>query len=65
MKTTAQPNTEQLIRLQAFKSQHGRNWKSELLNQWLCGKDASQTDGHLLRQVRNQLGPSWLSKASI
>ena len=60
-----QPTAEQLARLQSFAAEHGRNWKSELLGMWLNGRDANQHDGHLLRQVRNQLGPSWLSRFTL
>lgn len=60
-----EPTPEQLARLVEFAKSHGRNWKSELLTLWLNGGDANQRDGHLLRQVRNQLGPSWLDRFKL
>ena len=60
-----QPNDEQLAAVRAFKEKHGHDWKVDLLNAWLTGKDASEPNGHLLRQVRNQFGPTWLSKCWI
>lgn len=59
------PTPEQAARLKLFAECYGDNWKEELLNFWLNGKDAQLTDGHLLRQVRNQLGPRWLKTMSL
>jgi hypothetical protein len=53
---------EQLDRLNAFKEQHGRNWKDKLRTLWMQGKDANEPQGHLLRQIRNRIGPSGLDK---
>ena len=55
-----EPSPSQAQAIAAFAKKHGRQWKSELNNAWLNGDDAREPDGHLLRQVRNQLGPSWL-----
>ena len=60
-----EPNAEQMAALRSFKEKYGRNWKTELMTAWLNGKDASEPNGHLLRQVRNQFGPAWLGKAFI
>lgn len=54
------PTREQVDALRAFAGRRGRNWKSKLLSMWFNGRDASEPNGHLLRQVRNQLGPTWL-----
>lgn len=54
-------NTEQRARIEEFKTYHGKKWKDVLAEMWWSGKDAQQADDHLLRQVRNQLGPQWLS----
>jgi hypothetical protein len=54
------PTPEQLEALRDFAQRRGRYWKQELCYHWLAGTDASLPNGHLLRQVRNQLGPSWL-----
>lgn len=51
---------EQASRLIKFKDENGRCWKQTLNDMWLCGEDARQSDGHLLRQIRNQQGPTWL-----
>jgi hypothetical protein len=52
---------EQEAAVVAFARRHGRYWKRELNNAWLNGSDAREPDGHLLRQVRNQQGPRWLT----
>lgn len=53
---------EQRARLIEFRDANGRLWKQKLNDLWLNGRDAKVRDGHLLRQVRNQHGPTWLSK---
>ena len=58
-------NPDQLAAVQGFADRHGPGWRGQLLDAWLNGSDAREPSGHLLRQVRNQLGPSWLSKAQI
>lgn len=58
--TTDKPTPEQLARLQQYAAEHGRYWKRDLNDAWQNGADAREQDGHLLRQVRNQLGPQWL-----
>lgn len=60
-----QPTPEQLSRLQSFAQAHGRYWKRELSDMWQDGRDAREQDGHLLRQVRNQLGPRWLAAFTL
>ncbi len=54
------PTPEQLERLRSFATAYGINWKRALTDAWLAGLDERMQDGHLLRQVRNQLGPRWL-----
>lgn len=58
-------NAQQHERLLAFKAEHGRTWKFKLLVMWANAQDAQQEDGHLLRQIRNDLGPSWLIKLPL
>ena len=51
-----------VVALNAFAEKYGRYWKRELMDRWLNGKDVNEPNGHLLRQVRNQLGPKWLER---
>ncbi len=51
---------EQHDALQAFANRFGANWKERLSDYWMNGRDASEPKGNYLRQVRNQLGPTWL-----
>ncbi len=59
---TNQPTTEQLAALKAFAAKHGKNWKNELSTAWMKGTEWKEPgdNGPYLREVRNQLGPSWL-----
>lgn len=52
---------EQRTRIEQFKEKHGKEWQSNLSELWWSGKDDRETNGHLLRQIRNRLGPTWLS----
>jgi hypothetical protein len=57
---------EHVQALQEFARKHGATWKEELVRQWMSGADATTNqDGHLLRQVRNQGGPAWLSRYEL
>lgn len=60
-----EPTPEQLAALQAFAQKYGRNWKYKLVGAWCNGADAREPNGHLLRQVRNQLGPQWLANFKL
>lgn len=60
-----EPTKDQLGALKRFASQHGRTWKSKLVDAWISGKDDHLPDGGLLRQVRNELGPQWLRNATL
>jgi hypothetical protein len=53
---------DQRARLIEFRDANGALWKEKLSNLWSTGRDDQQVDGHLLRQIRNQKGPSWLYK---
>lgn len=59
------PTAEQLEAIKAFAKKHGRSWKQELNDAWMDGSDAQEPNGHLLRQVRNNLGPRWLIKFKL
>lgn len=50
-----------LLDFRASCMRRGVEWKEELLALWCTGRDAAQRGGHLLRQIRNQFGPSWLA----
>lgn len=56
-----EPTAQQARALARFASRHGRQWKSKLKAAWTIGNDYAMPDGALLRQVRNELGPKWLS----
>ena len=57
-----EPTAEQIEALRAFAARYGPQWKSKLNLLWANGGDEREPDAPLLRQVRNQLGPSWLKK---
>ena len=57
--------SEQITRLQQFADQHGSDWRNVLRAMWFNGTDATQPDGHLLRQIRNTVGPSALESVAI
>jgi len=61
----AQPNDDQLTALKAYAEKYGSGWKSSLSTAWMTGKDCNEPDGHLLRQLRNRFGPSWLVKFNL
>lgn len=56
---------ETLDRIRAFADQHGPDWRNVLRDMWMTGADTSQPDGHLLRAVRNRIGPSGLEYIHI
>jgi hypothetical protein len=58
------PNADQLKALEDFREANGKNWKEELMTAWMNGRYPISAKGytHLLQQVRNNFGPSWLAK---
>lgn len=50
-----EPTQEQLTALREYASEHGRNWKSALLDDWMYARVPGP-----LQQVRNNFGPKWL-----
>jgi hypothetical protein len=56
------PSTEQLDAVQQWAALHGRKWKAALREAWMCGDYQGFENSHLLQQVRNTFGPSWLNK---
>jgi len=59
------PNEEQLAALQAYAARNGAQWKRKLADAWLDGRDDREPNGHLLRQMRNRGGPSWLKRFDL
>lgn len=54
------PSPEQIEALTQFAAIHGRNWKSVLRDAWMDGDYQGFENSHLLQQVRNTFGPSFL-----
>ena len=65
MKNPEIPSTEQVEALKAWAAIYGRNWKSTLRDAWMNGDYHGFADSHLLQQVRNTFGPSWLVRFVI
>ena len=57
---------EQLEALSAYARQLGKNWKEHLLTDWMNAGEKTRFKGEwaYLQQIRNKLGPSWLSRIS-
>lgn len=63
-----QPTREQARALLEFRNRKGHQWKSRLRNHWAADRRMPETsDAHLalLRQVRNEFGPSWLQTVTL
>lgn len=63
MSATKQPNAEQLQAVRDYAEAVGPDWKDWLRDDWLCGGTTIRElrdRYHLLHQVRNQFGPTWL-----
>jgi hypothetical protein len=59
---------EQLEALKTFAAVNGRYWKAVLRDCWMAGGYNSETGSYIggpLQQVRNELGPSWLTRFSL
>jgi hypothetical protein len=56
-----EPTPEQLAALRAYAKQKGRYWKSKLRLAWLYSNYNGFPQSAELQQVRNRLGPSWLT----
>lgn len=54
-------NEAQRNRLLQFIEQYGPVWRHQLGHMWWTGDDARAKDGALLRQIRNNFGPVWLT----
>jgi hypothetical protein len=53
---------EQVGALQRFANRNGRTWKSVLHRLWETGADSSDPDGPLIRRIRSEFGPAWLTR---
>lgn len=64
-KTFGTPNAEQLEALKQYAAWAGSRWKASLRTDWF--RAGSLWDGpyHLLHQLRNNLGPSWLAQFKL
>lgn len=60
-----QPTDEQIAAIGNFAQRHGRYWKRALNECWMTGLYHGDTSAHLLQQVRNQFGPTWLMKFKL
>jgi len=64
---TRTATTEQLEVLQRVADEYGRVWKGKVWGAWMNGCESRicwSEDAPTLREIRNNLGPSWLfSKA--
>ncbi len=56
-----QPTQEQLDALKRFQDKVGHHWKAELRVLWEQGYPQDFEDAGLLQQLRNNLGPRWLT----
>jgi hypothetical protein len=60
------PNKEQLDALKRWAKKHGKDWKKKLQVAWMNSNYGYDFEGSgYLQQVRNQGGPSWLSKFDL
>ncbi|MBN3760889.1 hypothetical protein [Burkholderia sp. Ac-20365] len=48
--------------LRRFASENGRRWKNALLQLWETGGDDRHQDGPMLRQIRIQFGPTFITR---
>ncbi len=60
---TRQPSEDQLGALKRFAAAHGAQWKAKLAAAW--PRDIPGPDGALLRQLRNNFGPTWLNRFKL
>ena len=54
-RTLGEPTLEQWAALKAYAREHGRTWKSRLLDDWTYARTSGP-----LQQLRNSFGPRWL-----
>ena len=59
-RTLGEPTVEQWEALKAYAAEHGRTWKSKLLDDWTYARTSGP-----LQQVRNTFGPRWLMLINI
>ena len=59
-RTLGEPSAEQWEALKTYAAEHGRTWKSQLLDDWTYARTSGP-----LQQIRNQFGPRWLLSINI
>lgn len=67
-RTTQQPTHEQACAVLRFATSNGVAWKRALDEHWLSNCSVHRMgdgDATLLRQVRNQCGPTWLNSVTL
>jgi hypothetical protein len=67
-RTTQHPTHEQACAVLRFATTNGKAWKRALEEHWLNECSAHRlnaNDAALLRQVRNQCGPTWLNGVTL
>ena len=67
--TRAKMTEDERKALLIFKAEYGREWKQYLMAAWLSysykGIHMGGRDTGILRQIRNDRGPSWLAKVKL
>lgn len=58
------PRKDQIEALVEWARLNGRTWVSKLRDAWMDGDYNRFENSHLLQQVRNTQGPSWLTRHS-
>ena len=58
-------NANQTDALRTFAKRNGRRWKSQLLALWVDGQDWREPEAPFLRQIRNTVGPSGLTRLKL
>jgi hypothetical protein len=59
------PTPEQAQAIREWAAQTGRTWKSALREAWMTGDYGAFEKSNLLQQLRNQFGPTWLTRFSL
>lgn len=60
-----QPTAQQIAALQSFAKANRRNWKQRLNYYWTIANYDDNGDTHILQQIRNEFGPTWLTRFKL